>query len=67
MNMPLDNYWYTNRLYVQLMNFRGNEIKVAKNIKQNFVNPACTGLEICKIIKRSGLSDSTFTDLSSYR
>ena len=65
--MPLDNYWYNNRLYVRLMNFRDNEIKTAKNIQQNSVNPICRGLEMCKIIKYSGLSDGTYTDLSSYR
>ena len=41
--MPLDNYLYNNRLYEQLMNFRDNEIKIAKNIQQNSVNPTCKG------------------------
>ena len=67
MNMPVDNYLYNNRLYVQLMNFRNNEIKIAKNIPQNSVNPTCKGLEMCKIMKYSELSDSTYIDLSSYR
>jgi len=53
MNRPLDNYLYNNRLYVQLMNFRDNEIKIANNIQQNSVNPTGTGLEMCKIIKHS--------------
>jgi len=65
--MPLDNYLYSNRLYVQLINLRDNEIKIAKNIQQNSVNPTCTGLEMCKIIEHSELSDGTYTDLSSYR
>ena len=65
--MSLDNHLFNNRLYVQIINFRDNEIKIAKNIQQNSVNPTCTGLEMCKIMKHSELSGNTCTDLSSYR
>jgi hypothetical protein len=36
------------------------------NIQQNSVNLTRTGLHRCLIIKYSGLSNSTYTDLSSY-
>jgi hypothetical protein len=43
------------------------ETLLCAKIQQNSVNPAHTGPDTCRSIEYSGLSDHSYTSLSSYR
>jgi hypothetical protein len=40
------------------------KVRMALRVIQNSVNMTCMGLDRCQIMKYSGLSDNTYTDLS---
>jgi hypothetical protein len=56
-------------LHLQMMNKLNRErcVHSENGIPQNSINLTCMGTDRCQIVKYSSLSDTSYTDIASYR